>query len=65
MEIQARSWEDKEGQKRWTTEIRARDVRFLGGRGDQDGGAGGGSGGGGNDFGAPPSGGDSGGDVPF
>ncbi|MEO2168769.1 MAG: single-stranded DNA-binding protein [bacterium] len=38
-EIQTRSWEDKEGNKRWTTEIRARDVRFLGGgRSDQGGG---------------------------
>jgi single-strand DNA-binding protein len=74
-------WKDKEGQKQSRTEwhrivvwgpqaevcqkFRARDVRFLGGRGDQDGGSGNGGGG---DFGPPPAGGDSGdsgGDVPF
>lgn len=44
--IQSREWEDKEGQKRNTTEIVAQTVQFLGGRG--------GSSGGGNDFGDPP-----------
>jgi single-strand DNA-binding protein len=43
--IQSREWEDKEGQKRNTTEIVAQTVQFLGGRG--------GSSGGGNDFGDP------------
>lgn len=38
--IRTRSWEDKEGNKRYTTEIIANDVQFLGGRG------GGGEGGG-------------------
>lgn len=65
-EIQTRSWEDKEGNKRWTTEIRARDVKFLGSpRSDQ-------GGGGGSDVGPGPSGpgadfgGDAGGgDTPF
>lgn len=28
--VQTRSWEDKEGNKRYTTEIVARDVQFLG-----------------------------------
>jgi single-strand DNA-binding protein len=31
--IQSREWEDKEGQKRRTTEIVATNVQFLGGRG--------------------------------
>jgi single-strand DNA-binding protein len=30
--IQTRSWEDKDGNKRYTTEIVATDVQFLGGR---------------------------------
>ncbi len=42
-EIRTRNYEDKEGVKRWTTEIVARDVKFLGSKG----------GGGGGDFGAP------------
>jgi single-strand DNA-binding protein len=41
--LQTREWEDKEGQKRRTTEITAQTVQFLGGRGG--GGAGGGGGG--------------------
>ena len=47
--LQTREWEDKEGQKRRTTEIVAQTVQFLGGRG--------GSGGGGGGGGQPPSGG--------
>ena len=31
--VQTRSWEDKDGNKRYTTEIVARDVQFLGGGG--------------------------------
>jgi single-strand DNA-binding protein len=53
--LQTREWEDKEGQKRRTTEIVANTVQFLGGRGE------GGSGGpassigdGGFDAGGPP-----------
>lgn len=42
--IQTREWEDKEGQKRYTTEINADRVTFLGSRGE--GGGGGGEGGG-------------------
>ncbi|HUU01112.1 MAG TPA: single-stranded DNA-binding protein [Myxococcota bacterium] len=34
--IQTRQWEDKEGQKRYTTEIVAQTVRFLGQRGSGD-----------------------------
>lgn len=64
-EIRTRSYEDKEGVKRYITEIVARDVRFLGGRG-------GGDSAGAGDFGAPsepPSGFDDAGsgddDIPF
>ena len=32
--LQTRSWEDKNGQKRYTTEIVAQAVQFLGGRGE-------------------------------
>ena len=53
--IQTRSWDDKEGQKRYMTEIVANEVQFLGG-GNRDGGGGGGGGGGrrGGDDGGPP-----------
>jgi single-strand DNA-binding protein len=37
--IQTRQWDDKEGQKRTTTEIVATNFRMLGGRGDNAGGA--------------------------
>lgn len=50
--LRTRSWEDKEGNKRYTTEIIANDVQFLGG------GGGGGSRGGSDE---PPPFGDSGG----
>jgi len=33
--IQTRSWDDKDGNKRYTTEIIAQRLQFLGGRGDQ------------------------------
>jgi single-strand DNA-binding protein len=45
--LQTREWEDKEGQKRFTTEINADRVTFLGGRGEGGGGGGGYEGGGG------------------
>jgi single-strand DNA-binding protein len=66
--IQTREWEDKEGQKRTTTEINAQTVTFIGGGGGGGGAAGGGaprsggndvSGGGGSE-GPPPA-----DDVPF
>jgi len=76
--LQTRSWDDKEGNKRYTTEIIANDVQFLGGGGGksegQDGGAppagdyGGGGGGGGGDGGGYSGGGGGGGggdDIPF
>ena len=34
--LQTRSWEDKDGQKRYTTEIVANNVQFLGSRSDSD-----------------------------
>jgi single-strand DNA-binding protein len=67
--LQTREWEDKEGQKRRTTEITAQTVQFLGGRGGAGAGAGGGGGGGPTgppagggfeDSGPPPS-----DDIPF
>lgn len=36
--LQTRSWEDKEGQKRYTTEVIADDLILLGGRGESGGG---------------------------
>lgn len=33
--LQTRSWQDKDGQKRWTTEIVANNVQFLGGPSQQ------------------------------
>jgi single-strand DNA-binding protein len=60
--LQTREWEDKEGQKRKTTEIVATTVQFLGGRGE-GGGPGGPASGmpdGGFDPGPPPA-----DDVPF
>lgn len=73
--IQTRQWEDRDGNKRWTTEIVAQTVRFLGSRSDRGDVpsspppasddsfyGGGGGGGGGGDSGPPPIGDD---DVPF
>lgn len=60
--LQTREWEDKEGQKRRTTEVVAQNVQFLGGPRGAGGASGGGSGpreGGGED--APPP----GDDIPF
>ncbi len=57
--LQTREWEDKEGQKRKTTEVVANTVQFLGGRGE-GGPAGPASSDGGFDAGPPPS-----DDVPF
>jgi single-strand DNA-binding protein len=39
--LQSRSWEDKDGNKRWTTEIVANNVVMLGGSADQGRGMGG------------------------
>jgi single-strand DNA-binding protein len=46
--IQTREWEDKDGNKRNTTEINAQTVQFLGGPRSEGGGGGAGGGGGGN-----------------
>ena len=62
-QLQTRKWQDRDGNDRYTTEIRARDMQMLGGRGAGGGGgfgggSGGGSGGGGgsrSDSGPPPS----------
>ena len=41
--LQTRAWDDQQGQKRYTTELIAQEVKFLGGGRDGDGGGGGGS----------------------
>jgi len=67
--LRTRSWDDPDGNRRYMTEVVARDVQFLGGAGGGAGGGGGGGyggappaagGGGGSDFGAPPD-----DDIPF
>jgi len=76
--LQTRSWEDKQGQKRYTTEVVARDILLLGRRGGDEGppppgddSYGGGYGGGGFDNGYGGSGGEQSGgdfsddDIPF
>ncbi len=66
--LQTREWEDKEGQKRRTTEVVANTVQFLGGRGQGGGGgAPGGGGGAPGGGGGMPDGGAPGGsdDIPF
>jgi single-strand DNA-binding protein len=60
--LQTRSWDDQDGNKRFMTEVVAREVQFLGsggpgggsGAGSGSGPSGGGGGGGGQDFGGPP-----------
>ncbi len=52
--LQTRSWDDKDGNKRYSTEIVGNDFMFLGGAG---GGGGGGAGGGGRGGGGPSGGG--------
>lgn len=65
--IQTREWEDRDGNKRYTTEVVADRVLFLGSRGDGGGGGGGGGYSGGGSYGgggggrAPARGGDGGG----
>lgn len=55
--LQTREWNDKEGNKRYTTEIVAQNIQFLGGQGDRAGAGAGASTGsdfaGSSDFGAP------------
>ena len=52
--IQTRTYDDKDGNKRYITEIIANDVQFLGGGRDGGGGGGGGGGRGRSDDGPPP-----------
>ena len=60
--IQTRSYEDKDGVKKYATDINANDIILLGGRNDgSGGGGGGGEGGGGGGYGGPRGGGSSGG----
>jgi len=40
--LRTREWQDQQGQKRTSTEIVCRDMRFVGGRGQGEGGGGGG-----------------------
>lgn len=66
--LRTTSWDDAEhGIKRYSTEVNARDVQFLGGGNGQGGQGNGGTGappaGGGDDFGGPPPMGDD--DIPF
>ena len=67
--IRSRQYDDKEGQKRWITEVVAQRVQFLGGgRGDGAGAgraAGGGGGGGGGDEVGPPAAMPEDDDIPF
>jgi single-strand DNA-binding protein len=46
--LQTRKWQDRDGNDRWTTEIRANEMQMLGGRGGSGGGSFGGGGGGGS-----------------
>lgn len=62
--LKTNQWEDREGNNRYTTEVIARDIIFLGGR--SDGGGGSGGGGGGDDWGGgPPPAGMDADDLPF
>ncbi|MGB5749213.1 MAG: single-stranded DNA-binding protein [Desulfobacterales bacterium] len=61
--IQTRSWEDRDGNKKYTTEIIANDIQFLGSR-DMSG-SGRSSGGGGGDFQGAPGPGPEDDDIPF
>jgi len=61
--IQTRSWEDRDGNKRYTTEIVASDVQFLGGR--ENSGSGRPSGPPGAAFGGEPGPGPEDDDIPF
>ena len=63
--IQTRSWEDRDGNKRYTTEIIASDVQFLDGRGNAGAGSGRPSGPAGADFGGEPGPGPEDDDIPF
>jgi single-strand DNA-binding protein len=71
--LQTRSWEDKQGNKRYTTEVVANNLILLGGRGEGGGAGGGGARGGGgfdpgpaaDDFGTEGGGAPNDDDIPF
>ncbi|MDH3976934.1 MAG: single-stranded DNA-binding protein [Gammaproteobacteria bacterium] len=54
-QLQTRKWQDKEGQDRYTTEIKVREMQMLGGRGGSGGSDFGGSSAQGGSFAAPAS----------
>ena len=61
--LQTRSWDDRDGNKKYTTEIVASDIQFLGSRETSDGGRP--SGGGGGGFQGAPGPGPEDDDIPF
>jgi single-strand DNA-binding protein len=61
--LQTRSWDDRDGNKKYTTEIVASDIQFLGSRDTSDGGRS--SGGGGGGFQGAPGPGPEDDDIPF
>ena len=63
--LQTRSWDDRDGNKKYTTEIVASDVQFLGSRDMAGGGGGRPSGGGGGGFQGAPGPGPEDDDIPF
>ncbi len=66
--LQTRQWQDREGNNRYTTEVVANDIQFLGGRGGGGGDFSGSDGGGGGSWQDQPSdfgGGPDAGDLPF
>ena len=65
--LQTRSWDDRDGNKKYTTEIVASDIQFLGSRDMSDGGkpSGGTGGGGGGGFQGAPGPGPEDDDIPF
>jgi len=65
--LQTRSWDDRDGNKKYTTEIVASDIQFLGSRDMPDGGkpSGGMGGGGGGGFQGAPGPGPEDDDIPF
>ncbi len=63
--LQTRQWQDREGNNRYTTEVVANDIQFLGGRGGGGGGDFDGGGGSWDDGPSDPGGGPDAGDLPF
>jgi single-strand DNA-binding protein len=60
--LRTTSWDDQDGNKRYMTEVNARDIQFLSGGPGGSGQSSSGGGGGGGDYGPPPMGDD---DIPF